>query len=200
MDYMLEVFEAKKDEFKDDPVIGPCVNSGWSRVDKYYSLISDSPAYTAALVLNPLPLSGSILKIHSQEIGYHRQGRLTSAQVPYSPTTATNNYFSQWKAGKHATRKSTPSGDEYGRYLRLPAHHDFDDARKWWLLPEQQHNYPNLSRMALGILSIPAMSTSMERLFSSANITVSDRRNHLTPDTIEIIESLKSWRKIKGAI
>ena len=97
-------------------------------------------------------------------------------------------------------RKSTPNGDEYGRYLRLPAHHDFDDVRKWWLLPEQKRDYPNLSRMALDILSIPAMSASIERLFSSANITVSDRRNRLTPDTIEIIESLKSWQKIKGSI
>ena len=49
---------------------------------------------------------------------------------------------------------------------------DFDDARKWWLLQEQQRDYPNLSRMALDILSIPAMSASIERLFSFANIEV----------------------------
>ena len=72
--------------------------------------------------------------------------------------------------------------------------------RKWWLLPEQQRDYPNLSRMALDILSIPAMSASIERLFSSANITVSDRRNQLIPNTIEVIESLKSWQKIKGGV
>jgi hypothetical protein len=70
-------------------------------------------------------------------------------------------------------------------------------VRKWWLLPEQQRDYPNLSKMALDILSIPAMSASVERLFSSANITVSDRRNRLTADTIEMIESLKSWQKLK---
>jgi hypothetical protein len=52
--------------------------------------------------------------------------------------------------------------------------------------------------MALDILSIPAMSASVERLFSSSNITVSDRRNRLKADTIEMIESLKSWQKIKG--
>jgi hypothetical protein len=54
--------------------------------------------------------------------------------------------------------------------------------------------------MALNILSIPAMSGSIERLFSSANITVYDRRNRLTADTIEIIESLKSWQKIKEIV
>ena len=54
--------------------------------------------------------------------------------------------------------------------------------------------------MALDIISIPAMSVLIEWLFSSANITVSDRRNRLTPDTTEIIESLKSRQKIKGAL
>jgi hypothetical protein len=54
--------------------------------------------------------------------------------------------------------------------------------------------------MALDILSIPAMSASIERLFSSANIIVSDRRNRLTSDTIEKIESLKSWLKIKEVV
>jgi hypothetical protein len=54
--------------------------------------------------------------------------------------------------------------------------------------------------MALDILSIPATSASIERLFSSANITVSNRRNHLTTDTIQIVENLKSWQKIKEAI
>jgi hypothetical protein len=70
--------------------------------------------------------------------------------------------------------------------------------RTWWLLPEQQRDYPNLSKMALDILSIPAMSASVEHLFSSSNITVFDRRNRLKADTIEVIESLKSWQKIKG--
>jgi hypothetical protein len=79
----------------------------------------------------------------------------------------------------------------------MPPHHDFDDVRKWWLLPEQQRD-PNLSKMALEILSIPAMSASIERLFSSANMTVSDRSNRLTGDTIEMIESLKSWQKLRG--
>jgi len=73
-------------------------------------------------------------------------------------------------------------------------------VRHWWLLPEQQRDYPNLSRMALDMLSIPAMSASIERLFSSANITVSDRRNRLSPDTIEMVESLKSWQKIKELV
>ena len=45
--------------------------------------------------------------------------------------------------------------------------------------------------------NIPAMSAAPERLFSSANITISDRRNRLYSDTTEAVECLKSWRKLK---
>jgi hypothetical protein len=47
--------------------------------------------------------------------------------------------------------------------------------------------------MALDILSIAAMSPESERLFSSAKITITDRRNRLGIETIEAIECLKSW-------
>ena len=50
--------------------------------------------------------------------------------------------------------------------------------------------------MALDILTIPAMPAAPERLFSTANITISDRRNRLHGDTTEAIECPKSWRKI----
>jgi hypothetical protein len=42
------------------------------------------------------------------------------------------------------------------------------------------------------------MSASIERVFSSTNIIISDRRNQLIPNAIEVIKSLKSWQKIKG--
>jgi hypothetical protein len=51
--------------------------------------------------------------------------------------------------------------------------------------------------MAIDILSIPAMSAEPERLFSGARITITDRQNKLGIETIEIIESLKSWLKIR---
>ena len=54
--------------------------------------------------------------------------------------------------------------------------------------------------MALDILSIPAMSADPEHLFSSAKITISDRRNRLGIYTVEALECLKSWLKIEVLI
>ena len=50
--------------------------------------------------------------------------------------------------------------------------------------------------MAIDILSIPAMSAELERLFLGAKITVTERRNRLGVDTIEYLECLKSWLAI----
>jgi hypothetical protein len=30
-----------------------CINSGWAKLDKYYTLTSETPAYVGALVLHP---------------------------------------------------------------------------------------------------------------------------------------------------
>jgi hypothetical protein len=51
--------------------------------------------------------------------------------------------------------------------------------------------------MAIDVLSIPAMSADPERLFSSAKITIINRRNRLGIDAIEALECLKSWMGIK---
>ena len=50
--------------------------------------------------------------------------------------------------------------------------------------------------MALDLLSIPAMAADPERLFSSAKITITDRRNRLGIEVIEVVECLKSWYKV----
>jgi hypothetical protein len=51
--------------------------------------------------------------------------------------------------------------------------------------------------MALDYLSIPAMSAEPERLFSSAKVTISDRRSRLGSDVIEALECLRSWLQIQ---
>jgi hAT family protein len=65
----------------------------------------------------------------------------------------------------------------------------------WWLREEQQRRYPRLSKMAIDILSIPAMSAEPERVFSGARRTISWDRCQLGSQTVERGECLKSWIK-----
>jgi hypothetical protein len=118
MDYVLELFEAKKVEFKDDLILGPCINSGWSKLAKYYGKTSDSPAYVAALVLNPAFKWEYIEKTWEQTwIQGARESVASLWKSMYRPTSTpfdqistiaqsntTMNHFDQWKLGKHASR------------------------------------------------------------------------------------------------
>jgi hypothetical protein len=66
---------------------------------------------------------------------------------------------------------------------------------QWWLETAQRLAYPNLSRMAADILSIPAMSAEPERVFSGARRTIDWSRMRLGVHIIEAGECLKSWVK-----
>ncbi|KAH7464586.1 hypothetical protein FOMA001_g17649 [Fusarium oxysporum f. sp. matthiolae] len=57
----------------------------------------------------------------------------------------------------------------------------------------QKERFPRLSKMAIDILSIPAMSAEPERTFSGARRTISWDRMLLGASTIEKGECLKSW-------
>jgi hypothetical protein len=50
--------------------------------------------------------------------------------------------------------------------------------------------------MALNILSIPAISTEPERLFSGVKISLTDRRNRIGDELLQALKYLKSWHKI----
>lgn len=90
---------------------------------------------------------------------------------------------------------------EWEQYLKLdhvkiPKGTRFS-LRDWWL--SNSASFPVLSRMALDLLAVPAMSTEVERVFSgyflsftpansSTKLTLSPLRNRLGPDAVAAIE------------
>jgi hypothetical protein len=51
--------------------------------------------------------------------------------------------------------------------------------------------------MAFDILSVPAMSDEPERVFSGARRTITWDKAQMEPNTIEMRECLKHWKKSK---
>jgi hypothetical protein len=70
-------------------------------------------------------------------------------------------------------------------------------AFEWWLQPGLAKTFPNLSRMAVDILSVPSMSAEPERVFSGARRTISWDRMRLGSKVIEQTECLKSFTRIR---
>ncbi|KAF5705165.1 ribonuclease H [Fusarium mundagurra] len=199
MDFVLAQFEAGKEANVDDPVMAPMYNSGWAKMDKYYRLTDESPAYVAAIVLHPSHKWHYIQENWKKEWVESSKELLETLWNEYKPVesplplcevpSATTNEFLNWR-NKHL--QPSLITDEYERYCKSERVYGFTSALAWWLEETQQKNYPSLSKMAVDILSIPAMSAEPDRLFSGAKITITDRRNRLGSDVIEALECLKS--------
>jgi hypothetical protein len=85
-------------------------------------------------------------------------------------------------------------GHELLEYLKEPL---LSDKKlipfQWWCRPEIRAKYPRLHRMALDILSIPAMSAEPERIFSNAGVLLSPRRARLEEDAVDSSLCLANW-------
>jgi hypothetical protein len=53
IDYILSLFEQGKEKFRGDELLLTAINAGWEKLNKYYCMTEQSPAYAAAVVLNP---------------------------------------------------------------------------------------------------------------------------------------------------
>jgi hypothetical protein len=211
MEFLLEIFEDGRHKHEENGFLGPCCQSGWEKLEKYYNKTGESCAYVAAVVLCPtkkweffekgLDWRASWLRDARQAVRkmwedeYKQAGNdLPPMRSQSQPEGKTENRFKTW-ARQHV--KVPEVIDEYERYCREAVMEmDLDeifDPREWWQETTQRKVYPNLSKMALDLLSIPAMSAEVERLFSSCKITITDRRNRIGIDAVEAIECLKSW-------
>lgn len=209
MDYLLHHIEAAK-KAATLPHLAAMMDTAWAKLADYYELTEDSPAYSAATVLNP-SLKWAYMertwedKDEWIERAKDRVGQLwretyksTSAHPLASASMVEEGSSMQRKNGYKMWMKEQKStilnkdDDEYDVYCREPVV-TVADPLVWWLDVAQRKRFPNLSLMAIDILSIPPMSTETERLFSKAKLTVVDRRGSMHIETLNLVECLRSW-------
>jgi hypothetical protein len=89
--------------------------------------------------------------------------------------------------------KSMMSQDEYEDFVTDKPKQITGTVLAWWLKDAHRKQYPCLSQMAIDILSIPAMSAEVERVFSGARRTISWERSQIGGSNIMKTECLKSW-------
>lgn len=214
--------------YADDEHLSPCINAGWAKLNKYYTKTNNSVAYVAAVVMDPSQKwqyfeqqwvdhpgwvpewKGKVVqhwydyyrndasitvKELQDQITDHNTATQVAQSAKLSATTDQSNNI--YVAHLQARRLQRGVMDEYERYCSTPPI-DITDALQWWCEPSQKEAYPVLRIMAMDLLSIPAMSADAERLFSGANITVTDRRNRLGISMIEKLECLKSWMGVEN--
>jgi hAT family C-terminal dimerisation region len=90
------------------------------------------------------------------------------------------------------TTSSDDEIDEYQAYLaQKTLKQKPTNIFNWWI--NKAEEWPCLTSLAFTVLSIPAMSAEVERVFSSTKMLVTERRSNLRVETIEANECLWSW-------
>jgi hypothetical protein len=126
----------------------------------------------------------------------------SNGEIP-SPTITTRLHrdlssFEQFaRPHNYYASAATSRADEYQAYIDIKPTEWVEDMIGWWAYKGKE--YPHLQKMAFDILSIPAMSAEVERVFSSAKDLLTDSRNKMMDEVIEAVERLKHWYKA-GAI
>jgi hAT family protein len=218
MDFLLTQTEKARDMYEGDPMMRVGVMAAWKKFDKYYALTGRSAAYCAATLFNPAQKKGWInSKWTPKEVEDGMQkvdalwksrykpedsvpalaasSRPTQSVTTQYPKKKLTNYEKYRKANFEELMIRETITDELEQYLQDALEwpgEEPNDLIKWWTA-NSATRYKHLSKMAIDVLSIPAMAAEPERLFSGAAHTLTKRRNRMKAGTLEMVECLKSW-------
>lgn len=192
----------------DNHTLRSCIAASWAVFDKYYQLTDESPAYGAAMMLHPSRRMAHVKKnwpkswhkpvldgVTKYWEDYYQTLPITTTTPDLRDKQQPPDEYELLARELDVVRPAMNELDEYQSFItQTPVAIDCSPLT-WWLREEQQQRYPRLSRMAVDILSAPAMSAEPERVFSGARRTISWDRCQLGSGTIEKGECMNSWIK-----
>ena len=214
-DYLLGVLESRLQSYEDvehhrhdeapEDHLPVNLRAAIVKARDYYNRLDLSPAYYAATILHPR------LKNYCDTV--------------WEPTwleSNNRNFQALWAEYKGLARPRTrtrvfandiddaidsiidPAGvgsneeDEFERWKRCEpcaakgSEHAINPIKYW---VELRDRYPNLSKLALDVLSIPASSCECERVFSELGDLLEPRRRGISPELLAAIQCNRRWRR-----
>ncbi len=217
MEWLLKHLEESKlrHERDEEPYLRIGCNLGWMKLDQYYSITDDTPAYLATLVLHPAFRWSTVESQWADHPDWLLRGKAAVEElwneyrnlfveqdtIPEQPAVARKSselddfMTSVRRLSTQPAPSTSATRDEYAEWGATTDPGDclVDDPIQYWLLRRRQ--YPRLSRMAIDLFSVPAMSSEPERIFSLAGQMVTAQRGRLKADLIGAAQCISSWEK-----
>lgn len=208
----LEEAKSLVERYPEPEQFGININLGWKKLDKYYCTLKDSPVYYAAAALHPSLRWNYFEEVWGQQHpGWVQEAKdivqrlwdaeyrdlqitISSPEGPVVKMRKTKlSSFDKYRNTYRQSQLAWSQSDEYTRWQAntSSSERDITDPIEYWIL--KRFEYPRLSRMALDVMTVPAMSSECERLFSATGLMVTPLRNRLDAGTIGLIQTLRSW-------
>lgn len=216
-EFLLATLEKAKLEARDRPeptYYASCINSAWAKLNKYYSKLDETPVYYAATVLHPGIQWTFLAKAYGERQDWLSKARrlvqtlweeeyrdlpiqwkISESNLPVAVRARESNPFDSFQdellsPNPHGVE---PIVDEFERWLstKQDIYTKHDNPFQYW--SAKRFESPRVARMAIDVLSIPAMAAECERTFSSAGCMVSSKRTRLDASTISVAQTVRSW-------
>lgn len=180
-----------------------CYQNAWEKLTDYNEKTDKSYGiYAAGALLNPClrkryftwSWTGTAALQVEPMIQTNRDIWETSYRQPL-PTPATQRPRSGLDIflGGMAEGPVDSEEDDFSRYINgsitSATNWKSKNLFAWW----DQGHYPELQQWAFDVLSIPATSTELERVFSQSKRTLTDDRNRMAAARFEATQCLKHW-------
>lgn len=176
---------------------------------EYYTKLDDSPAYYAATLLHPrlkhycdyawadqpgwLELNNRKFQTLWADYKALPKPRLVHPHTHRRPSNI-DDAIDGLIDPQHS---NTSEEDKYEQWKREPIAAKCSDAAlnpvKYWV--GLRDRYPNLSKLALTVFSIPASSCECERVFSELGDLLDPRRRCISPELLAALQSVRRWRR-----
>lgn len=142
------------------------------------------------------PREAEVYQSQGTKRAYPNRGQQSSKSVKRDDNIRDSSLYAWKNEADSEDDDDLPRYDEYEQYLQeevieFNTSKITESALDYWRTVESR--WPNLTRMALDALSIPAMSAECERCFSSSGNMITDNRNSLQPESIEACECQRHW-------
>lgn len=221
MDVLLKHIEASLTQFKQSKDLTARIQLCWEKYTSYYERTEESPLYVTALILHPSrrlayikkwweaewqqPAIDSARKLWQDYRDKHpipcstlspdQADNCVADETTESQKLSVYDRIKQDMENDLCLSLQEPGPDEFDDYASAcpSALHSGMTPLAWWRQDVQRVRWPILSRFAMNVLCIPAMSDEPERVFSGGRRTISWERMSLGPDSVQRVECLKSW-------
>jgi hypothetical protein len=182
------------------------LRAAWAKANEYFVKLDDSPAYYAATSLHPA------YKHYCDNAWRDKPEWLAAAQSAFQTLWSTykDNPAPPPAPAASRARASNDLNDAIASMMEphqgVEASNDLDEYTRWKLEPwvpsvdnpitywlSRRRDYPDLTRLALDVLSIPASSCDCERMFSELGDLLQPKRRKISSQLLVAIQSVRAW-------
>lgn len=221
-EYLLAEFEQRATPYEgvdfkepDAPEDHLAINlrAAWAKANAYFAKLDESPVYYAAVILHPY------YKYYCDNSWASNPHWLTAANAAfqklwaeYKPSldqcepvrrraivsSGIDNAIDAFVGDERRFDGGPAQLDEFDRWKKYEPRtlkEDYCSARpiEYWLT--MRNKYPNLARLAIDVLSVPASSCDCERMFSELGDLLEPRRRQISSQLLAAIQCVRGWIK-----